>query len=93
MMERRLAERKGFTRSLDFKLSTFESGTVICKGQGVDVSSHGIGMMSEHPLAQGMVLQIDLPVQEIGVTLPVFAEVAWIIAAKGSVRAGLSFLK
>ncbi len=92
-MERRIAERKEFTGKLDFKLGTFASGIVACKGQGVDVSSHGIGMTSNHPLAQGMVLQIDLPIQDIGVTLPVFAEVAWIAAVKGSFRAGLSFLR
>ncbi len=92
-MERRMAERKKFTRLLDFKASTFESGTVICQGRGVDISSLGFGMMSEYRLAQGMVLQISFPVEDTGITLPLFAEVAYVLAVGGSFKTGLIFLR
>ncbi len=92
-MERRIAERKEFRSILDFKLSACQSGTVTHKGRGVDVSSSGIGITSQYLLAQGMVVQIELPLQEIGITLPLFAEVAWAVPVGESFRAGLSFLR
>jgi hypothetical protein len=92
-MEQRKAERKDFTRTLSFRVSTAESRIVICGSQGVDISSLGLGVLSDYRLARGMVLQLSLPIEEIGVTLPLFAEVARVSLARESFRAGLRFLK
>jgi hypothetical protein len=91
-MERRMAERKEFTKTLDFKVSTLESGTVTCGSQGVDISSYGLGMMSDYRPERGMILQISVPVEDIGITLPLFAEVTWVSPVREGFKAGLSFL-
>ncbi len=93
MMERRTAERKEFTRTLDFKVSTFESGTVACRSQGADISSHGLGIVTDYRPAPGMIFRISIPVEDIGITLPLFAEVTWVSPVRAGFRAGLSFLK
>ncbi len=93
MMERRTAERKTFTSTMEFKSSTFESGTAIYRSQGVDISSQGLGFMSDYRPALGMILRVGIPVDYIGITLPLFAEVAWIEPVKKSFRTGLSFLR
>jgi hypothetical protein len=93
MMEQRKAERKEFTKPLSFRVSTYESGTVICGSRGVDISSRGLGMTSDYRLAQGMILQISLPVEDIGITLPLFAEVTRVSQVRESFRAGLRFLR
>ncbi len=93
MIEQRIAERKKFTRPLDFKVSTVESGTVIRKSRGVDISSCGLGMTSDYRLTQGMVLRISLPVDDIGITLPLFAEVVYVSPIRKSFRTGLVFLR
>ncbi len=93
IVERRKAERKQFTKPLNFRVSDMEQGPVNSGGQGVDISSLGLGMTSDHPLAQGMVLRVGLPVEDLGVTLPLFTEVEWVAAVSGSCRAGLRFLR
>ncbi len=91
-MEQRKSERKEFTRLLSFKVNTTESRIVICGSRAVDISSHGLGMLSDYRLVRGMVLQISVPVEEIGITLPLFAEVARVSMARESFKAGLRFL-
>ncbi len=44
-------------------------------------------------LAPGMVLLINLPLDEIGITLPLFAEVVHVSPVEESFRTGLVFLK
>ncbi len=91
-MERRKAERKQFTKPLNFRVNDMEWGQVTSGGQGVNISSSGLGITSAYPLAQGMVLQVGLPIEDLGVTLPLFTEVTWVAPALGSCRAGLRFL-
>jgi hypothetical protein len=92
MSEQRIAERKKFTQALKLDISTIELGKMSCESRGVDVSSHGLGIVSDYPLLEGMVLRISLPVNEMGIALPVFAEVAWVMPGRESLRAGLRCL-
>ncbi len=93
MMERRMAERKQFTKPLNFRAGNIEWGDVISQGHGVNISSHGLGMTSDYLLVQGMVVRISLPVEDPGITLPLFAEVTWVSRNLASYRAGLRFLR
>ena len=92
MIDRRGAERKQFTRFLDFKASAFESATVFCKGKALDISSQGLGLLTDYRLNKGMVLRLMLPEYWAGATIPVFAEVAWTCPLTDRFRAGLRFL-
>ncbi len=91
-MERRKAARKQFTKPLSFRISDMEWGSVNSGGQGVNISSRGLGITSAFPLAQGMVLRVALPVEDLGIMLPLFTEVTWVAPALGSCSAGLRFL-
>jgi hypothetical protein len=93
MVERRTLERKEFTRALDFTVSTFQSGTMLSRGFGVDISCNGLGITSEYSPTPGTVLRISIPVEEIGIALPIFAEVAWVSPGREIFRAGLTFLR
>ncbi len=92
-MERRTAKRRQFTKALDLRARDGNSTPLICKGYGVDISCKGLGVtMSEYPPKPGTILQISIPIDEIGIQLPIFAEVAWIAYGKKSFRTGLMFL-
>ncbi len=93
MLEQRVTERKEFKQSLNVEISNVVSACGKGEGRGVDLSSYGLGMISRYPLARGMVLRISLPIKEIGIALPLFAEVAWAVPGPDGVRAGLRFLR
>jgi hypothetical protein len=91
-MERRAVERKEFTRSFDFKANSFGPAPVFVRSIGRDISSHGLGMMTEYRLEKGAVLRVILPEYWDGTTIPVFAEVAWTRPLGAGFSAGLRFL-
>jgi hypothetical protein len=93
MVEQRMTERKEFKQELNVEISNVASAGGTSEARGVDLSSYGLGMISRYPLEQGMVLRISLPIHEIGISLPLFAEVAWAIPAREGMRAGLKFLR
>jgi hypothetical protein len=97
-MEKRMSVREDFNNPFEFELSATKSdsfGDATCHAEGVDISTHGLGLMTDYPLARGMVLRLVLPVRGVETTIPVFAEVAWARQADESgnqVRAGVRFL-
>ena len=92
MPERRRVERKEFTKPLDFEASTFGSAMALGRGSSLDISSRGLGLLTEYRLERGMVLRLILPEYWGGTTIPVFAEVTWTRAVTGRMRAGLRFM-
>jgi hypothetical protein len=92
MLERRIVERKEFTKSLDFKASTFDSATILGKGCVSDITAHGLGLVTDYGVEQGMVLRLVLPEYWAGTSIPVFAEVAWTRTMEKGFRAGLRFI-
>ncbi len=90
-----MAGRKEFSEPLEFELSAIEPGApggTTCKAQGLDISSYGLGLLTDYPLVRGMVLRLVLPAHE-SAAVPVFAEVAWSDPVGGRFRAGLRFLQ
>ena len=91
--EKRDGERKPFNSQVHFRLSAInlkEKTHVQYVGRGVDISEYGLGLISEVTLEKGDILQILLPAIS-DTTLPVFAEVRWLVPFN-SVRVGLQFL-
>ncbi len=94
-MDRRTAEREGFQGPLEFRLSAIESGAArgaTCRAYGQDISSKGLGLLTDYPLRRGMVVCLELPA--VGrAAVPVFAEVKWAEPAIGGIKAGVRFLQ
>ncbi len=96
MTDGRAAGRQVFSRPIEFELSATGAagmGPTMSVAQGLDISSHGIGMLADFPLTKGMILRLSLPLNVAGAALPVFAEVAWAIPDSDYFRAGLRFLQ
>lgn len=97
-MEKRRSVREDFNNPFEFELSAIEScssGDASRSAQGIDISTQGLGLMTDYPLARGMVLRLVLPVRGVETMIPVCAEVAWAGLADESgnqVRAGVRFL-
>ncbi len=91
---KRSSERRVFNQAISFEIYDRESKVknVRIDGFGVDISSNGIGLTTEYSVKKGDVLSVYLSVNEIGTTLPVFAEVLWVNPVDSSFRAGLRFL-
>ena len=92
-MERRIAGRKKFRQPIELALSATRPGLRRCKAQGLDINSHGLGLLTDYPLVKGTVLRLAIPASVAGTTLPVFAEVAWANPIIDGLRAGLRFLR
>ena len=90
---KRDGERKPFNSQVHFRLSAANSkqkADVKYVGRGADISKYGLGLITEVHLERGDILQVLLPA--IGdITLPVFAEVRWLVPFN-SFRVGLQFL-
>ena len=93
-----MSVREDFNNPFEFELSAIGScslGDASRSAQGIDISTHGLGLMTDYPLARGMVLRLVLPVRGTETMIPVFAEVAWAGQADASgnrMRAGVRFL-
>ncbi len=90
----RMSERKGFSRQINLEISALGTRDYAAiRGEAVDISTDGLGLLSEYPLIQGMVVRLALPVEGAGTSVPVFAEVSRAVPFRNLCRAGLRFLK
>lgn len=93
--EKRSSTRKSFKRDVTFEMSSMEEGClkhIREIGQGVDISSGGLGLSTKQALTKGSILRLYLPVVTGGPELPVFSEVVWVKQAGSHVKSGLRFL-
>ncbi|NWG13207.1 MAG: PilZ domain-containing protein [Acidobacteria bacterium] len=89
-----MCERKSFRQSIEFGISVLGAGDYATfRGESLDISPDGLGLLSEYPLVQGMVVRLTLPVDGVGIPVPVFAEVSRVIPVGNRFRAGLRFFK
>lgn len=90
-MKQRLTERRIFNQPLSFEISDVNSFEIIRKNAlGVDISSAGLGLTTEHALKKGEVLKVYIPSADT--VLPSYAEVVWSEPTDDYWRAGLHFL-
>jgi hypothetical protein len=61
-------------------------------GQALDICKNGLGFKTPIPLVQGEVLRVKLPVSTIGIPIPVFSEVRWVMPEGDGYRVGIQFL-
>lgn len=92
MLDRRKVERKEFTKPLDFEASTFGSAPVLGRVSSLDISSTGLGLLTDYRLEKGMVLRLIFPEYSGTTALPVFGEVIWTCRITERMRAGLRFM-
>jgi len=92
--KKRLCDRKMFGQPFSFEIGAIEGKRKYVKqnGIGVDISSCGLGMKTKYALREGSVLKFLLPMREVEVTIPVFAQVMWSVPANDHFRVGLRFL-
>lgn len=93
--QKRSSDRKIFNKTIRFELSIMESGqlkNIQYEGLGLDISQGGLGLTTDYALKEGEVLRLIFPINELDITLPIFAETVWSKPANGHCRAGLRFL-
>jgi hypothetical protein len=94
--EKRTSARSAFERPIHFDLNFVGSEglmTIEQEGVGVDISEHGLGLLTGYPLKKGEVLRLHFPLNSAKTTLPVFAKVAWAKLIEQQFRVGVQFLK
>ncbi|MBI4377847.1 MAG: PilZ domain-containing protein [Nitrospinae bacterium] len=94
--EKRLKIRSPFNQSISFDMIDLESNilrNISYTGIGVDISEHGLGMISDYTFKKAQVVKLHLPLQEMDRPFSVFAEVMWSRPAKSHFRTGLRFLQ
>ena len=93
-MDRRMTERKAFALPVEYDLGAAAGKDVgIHRAETQDICVGGLRIVTEHPLRNGAVLRLSLPVSGPQTRLPVFAEVVWTLPAADYFRVGLRFLR
>ena len=93
--EMRSLPRRPFNKRVDFELKRVRPGfweSIDGRGGTVDISSRGLGLSTDIPLAAGEILKINLPGNLKGISIPVLSEVRWVHSEENRYRAGLQFL-
>ena len=92
--EKRLHDRKTFNQPLFFEISVLgeESKNIRQNGIATNISSDGLGMITDYSLQESSVLKTYLPVQGVDLSIPVFTEVMWSAPTGNLFRVGLRFL-
>jgi hypothetical protein len=94
--EKRTSPRSAFRQPIRFDLSYDDVQGLITieqQGFGVDISQHGLGMLTAYPLKKDEVLRLRFPPESAEATPSVFARVAWARMDGYSFRVGLAFLE
>jgi hypothetical protein len=94
--DNRLTPRQPFEHTVQLersRLSTGENTPVYEIGQTIDIGPRGLCIKTEAPLQLMETVRVYLPVQAVGLPLPVYSEVRWVIAHNSYYRAGLRFVR
>lgn len=92
----RKSVRKPFVRPLRYSLSNGDSSRtkpLMATAVSVDISSEGIGIVTDHPLAKGHVLKFENGIKMKEDVLKSEAVVIWTGLLYGKHRVGLKFLQ
>jgi len=93
--EKRKINRTGFLHTFQLQLTTGQSGKLELLeniSQGIDISSHGLGIRTNYSFRKGDVVKVQLPSRVAGAFLPVFSQVVWTRKENDGFRVGLQFL-
>jgi hypothetical protein len=93
--EKRKLARSDFPQTIHLQLTAEQSGKLELLesiSRGLDINSHGLGLVTDLSLQKGDVVKIRLPAQAEGTFLPVFSQVVWALKENSEYRVGLQFL-
>jgi len=93
--ENRRTARKTFKRTIFLEKVSLElkrAKNIRRSGVGLDISNGGLGLTSKLAFKTGEVLKLSIPLLTSGISLPVFAEVRWVVPINRHFRTGLRFL-
>jgi len=95
--EKRIGERFSYPKTVTYKalgIANHPPGEIPVQVEAVDLSSGGMRIqMKKRLLAEGSIVQINMPVNRFDVFVPVLTEVKWISEKRPDVyHIGLQFL-
>ena len=94
--DKRREIRKKYSGEIGFEsmLAEKSEGTVVFRnGRGADISHGGLGLTGLYRATEGEIVKLSIPFNGLDITVPVFAEVMWVVPFDESYRVGLRFLK
>jgi hypothetical protein len=99
MMEQKIEKRKldrvPFSYPVLYEINSTNSdpsNTIRGEGYGLDVSSSGIGILTDRLMSPGDVVKLYIPLGSTNTIIPTSSEVRWIEIKGGRCRLGLKFL-
>jgi hypothetical protein len=94
-IEKRKLDRASFSYPVLFEINGTKSGlsnTARREGYGLDISSSGIGILTDRLLSPGDVVKLYIPLGDTKTIIPTTSEVRWAGGEEGRYRLGLKFL-
>ena len=94
-IEKRKLDRVSFSYPVLFEISGTKSSlsnTLRSEGYGLDISSSGIGILTDRLLSPGDVVKLYIPLGNTNTIIPTTSEVRWTGVEDGRYRLGLKFL-
>jgi len=95
-IDHRISARTIFNNPIQFEYFETLAGRFLNelkRGEGVDISEGGIGIVTRRGLRGGDVLKLYIPLGAVQTNVPVYCLVMWIKIAGQHFKAGLRFLK
>jgi len=94
-IEKRKLDRASFSYPVLFEINgakSSPSNTIRSEGYGLDISSSGIGILTDRLLTPGDVVKLYIPLGNTNTIIPTTSEVRWTGVEAGRYRLGLKFL-
>jgi hypothetical protein len=94
-IEKRKLDRASFSYPVLFEINdarSSRSNTLRTEGSGLDISSSGIGILTDRLLSPGDVVKLYIPLGDTNTIIPTTSEVRWTAGEEGRYRLGLKFL-
>jgi hypothetical protein len=96
MAEKRASERQPYPEEMELEATATGGVETHYRVHCLDISQGGLGLSTSHMLRESQIVKISLPVKGFVATVPVLAEVLWVIADKQThkhrYRAGVRYL-
>jgi hypothetical protein len=94
MSERRASERQPYFEEMALGIVKAGTGGWVTQHRAhcLNLSHGGLGLSTSHVLRENQIVKIILPVKGFHATVPVLAEVSWVIAENNHYRAGIRYL-
>jgi hypothetical protein len=93
--EKRQSQRNPFPQPIMIEWSDDENGSFEAfqnQGRGVDITSQGIGILTEGPFQRGQVVKVYVPIGTAAAIIATFSVVRWVRHTERHNRVGLQFL-